>query len=82
MKKRIEEKLSEKFCPSFLEVKNNSNLHKGHAGDDGSGETHFAITIKSQELQNLSKVAAHRKINEIIKDEFSKGLHALEIKII
>jgi BolA protein len=82
MKKRIEEKLNERLHPSFIEVKNNSNLHKGHIGDDDSGETHFAITIKSEELQNISKVAAHRKINEIIKEEFSKGLHALEIKII
>ena len=82
MKKRIEEKLQEKLQPSFLEVKNNSNQNRGNLGDDGSGETHFAIAIAAEELQKLSKVQAHRKINEIIKDEFSKGLHALEIKII
>ena len=82
MKKRIEEKLREKFQPSFLEVKNNSGQHRGHSGDNGSGETHFAIVIAAAELQKLNKVAAHRKINEIIKEEFAKGLHALEIKII
>ncbi len=82
MKKRIEEKLREKLQPSFLEVKNNSNQHRGHLGDDGSGETHFAIVIAAEELQKLSKVAAHRKINEIIKNEFVEGLHALEIKLL
>lgn len=82
MKNRIEKKLQEKFHPSFLEVKNNSHLHSGHIGDDGSGETHFAITIKSAEFEGLNKVQAHRKINEIVKDEMARGLHALEIKIL
>jgi BolA protein len=82
MKKRIEEKLREKLNPSFLEVKNNSHLHAGHIESDDSGETHFAIIITSEELKNLSKVAAHRKVNEVVKDEFLKGLHALEIKCV
>ena len=81
MKQRIEESLQQKFRPTFLEVKNNSYLHRGHLGDNGSGETHFAITIQAEELQNLSKVQAHRKINEAVKGEFEKGLHALEIKV-
>lgn len=82
MRQRIEEKLREKFQPSLLEVKNNSHLHKGHIENDDSGETHFAIKIAAEELKNLSKVAAHRKINEVVKDEFSRGLHALEIKVV
>lgn len=82
MENAIKNKLIENFEPSLVEVKNNSGLHAGHAGDDGSGETHFAITIKSDMLKGLSAVNAHRKINAVLKDEFSQGLHALEIKII
>ncbi len=81
MKQRIEEKLREKLRPSFLEVKNNSAQHQGHLIDD-SGETHFAIIIAAQDLQKLNRISAHRKVNEVIKDEFEKGLHALEIKVI
>ncbi len=81
MKQRIEKILNNELKPEFLEVKNNSHLHAGHAGDNGTGETHFAIEIKSPQLVGLSKVAAHRKINTLIKEEFKKGLHALEIKI-
>ena len=81
MKQRIEEKLKNNLNPSFLEVKNNSHLHSGHMGDNGTGETHFAIKIAAEELDVLSAVNAHRKINALLKDEFGLGLHALEIKI-
>lgn len=82
MKQRIEEKLQKTFQPKFLEVKNNSHLHAGHLGDDGSGETHFAVKIEAEELSDLSSVNAHRKVNAILKDEFERGLHALEIKVL
>ena len=81
MKQRIEEKLKKTFQPKFLEVKNNSHLHAGHLGDDGSGETHFAIVIDAEELKGLSAVNAHRKVNAVLKDEFAWGMHALEIKV-
>ncbi|MBU6338505.1 MAG: BolA family transcriptional regulator [Rickettsiales bacterium] len=81
MKDRIIEKLKENLHPEFLEVKNNSYLHKGHLGDNGSGETHFEIIISAKILEDLSKVNAHRKINQLLKEEFNKGLHALEIRV-
>ncbi len=81
MKQRIEEKLQKNLQLKFLEVKNNSYLHKGHIEDDESGETHFAVIVQAEELKGLSQVQAHRKVNQILKEEFSKGLHALEIKI-
>lgn len=82
MRERIEKKLSEKLHPEILEVKNNSHLHKGHSGDDGSGETHFAISVKSDLLKDSNKIEAHRKINSLLSNEFKNGLHALEIKIL
>lgn len=82
MKERITETLKKNLQPNFLEVKNNSYLHKGHAGDNGTNETHFAIEIVAEELVGLSKVAAHRRVNQLLKDEFNNGLHALEIKIV
>ncbi len=80
--KRIYNKLMQELNPEFLEVKNNSHLHKGHLGDDGTDETHFAISVKSLNLQGLTRIKAHQKINELVKEEFASGLHALEIKIL
>lgn len=82
MKERIIKKLEEELKPEFLEVKNNSYLHKGHLGDNGTNETHFAVNISAKDLKSLSKVNAHRKINQLLKEEFDNGLHALEVRIV
>jgi BolA protein len=81
MKQRIEKNIGDSLGYEFLEIENKSHLHQGHLGDDGSGETHFKVIIKSAELKNLGKIAAHRKINALLKDEFKNGLHALEIEV-
>ena len=65
-----------------LEVKNNSHLHKGHLGDDGTLETHYKVTIDCDELKTVSRVEAHKAIKKLLKAEFDSGLHALEIKVI
>lgn len=82
MKNSIKNKLIKNFEPSFLDVKNNSHLHAGHAGDNGSGESHFSIIIESDKLKGLSAVNSHREVTTVLKDEFAQGLHALEIKVI
>jgi len=81
MKKEIEEILQKQFQIDFLEVVNNSHLHAGHLGDNGTGNTHFKIEIKARELEGLSKINAHRAINKAVGKLFEKGLHALEIKV-
>lgn len=81
MKKEIEEILSAAFQVDFLNVINNSHLHAGHSGDNGSGNTHFKIEIKAKELEGLSKINAHRAVNKAVEKFFERGLHALEIKI-
>ena len=82
MRERIINKLSENLTIKNLEVINKSNLHQGHLGDDGSGETHFDIVIFAEEFKLGNLLQHHRKINQLLKDEFEKnGLHALSIKI-
>jgi len=79
---RIFDKITKELNPEHLKVVNNSYLHKGHLGDDGTNETHFLIEIKSQKLNEMSRIKSHQQINKILSEEFSKGLHALEIKIV
>lgn len=81
MKERIIKKLSENLHPQKLQVINQSHLHAGHLGDDGSGETHFEIIISSENFAGKNRIAIHREINNLLKDEFEKNLHALSIKI-
>lgn len=83
MKERIIKKLENNLSVESLEVINESYLHKGHLGDDGSGETHFKIEIKAKELEGEKLVNSHRKIKALLKEEFeNNGLHALSIKVL
>ncbi len=81
MEEKIRAKLEEKFKPTNLLVENQSHLHKGHSGDDGSGESHFHIQIQAYELSHLSRVAAQRAVYQCLSEEL-KIIHALSLKIL
>ena len=80
--KKIESILKKNFVGWKTEVNDISILHKGHNNYDGKNETHFSIILNTNHKNKESKLSIHRKINELLKNEFSSGLHALEIKII
>ena len=80
-KKRIFDTLSNYFVETKIKVIDNSIEHRGHNNFDGSQETHFKIFIDYKTLKIFSRIEIHRKINLLLKDEFKKGLHALEIKL-
>ena len=80
-KKKIESILKKNFLGWKAEVNDISILHKGHNNYDGNNETHFSIILNMNNQNKESKLIIHRKINELLKEEFNLGLHALEIKI-
>ncbi len=80
IQKQIEQKLYASLDIQSLVVINESHMHRGHAGDDGSGESHFLIEIKSEDLNNLRSVEAHKKIYQILNEEM-KIIHALAIRL-
>jgi BolA protein len=80
--KRIEELLKTRFQPKELNVVDFSVEHKGHPGQAGGTETHIRVEIKAAEFADCSLLESHRRIQDTVKEEFSQGLHALEIKIL
>ena len=80
-KKRIEKILSDNFKIWKIEVIDISYQHKGHNHFTGNDETHFSIILYLNINDNFTRINIHRKINYLLKDELSSGLHALEIKI-
>lgn len=81
-KERIEQILQKNLDISFLEIDDKSDSHIGHAGHNGQGESHYDIKISALDFEGLSLLAQHRAVNDLLKEEFSKGLHAVSIKII
>ena len=84
----MEAKLLAAFAPEKLEIINESHLHAGHHHEDrgehevydGTGETHFRVRIVSDAFTGLSRIARHRAINEILKEELNTGVHALALE--
>ena len=71
----------QKLSPTALEVLNESALHAGHAGDDGSGESHWRIVIKAPRLDDMSRLARHRAIHSALGADIIGRIHALAIDI-
>ena len=69
------------LSPTHLEVINESAKHAGHAGDDGSGESHWRIVIAAPALADLSRIARHRAIHDALGKDIIGRIHALAIDI-
>ncbi|MFN3972664.1 MAG: BolA family protein [Gemmobacter sp.] len=73
-------RLTAAFAPERLEIVNESHLHAGHAGDDGSGESHFRVTLRATALTSLSRVERHRAVHRAIGD-LTTRIHALALDL-
>ena len=69
------------FQPRVLEVVNESGRHQGHAGDDGSGESHFRVVIRAEAFADQSRVARHRMVHKALGAELTAAIHALSLEI-
>ena len=76
----IEKRLRETLAPTQLRVINDSEQHRGHAGYDGSGESHFTVEIESARFEGMSRVERQRAVNSAVADLLRERIHALAIK--
>lgn len=72
--------LESAFAPTRLEVINDSAQHHGHAGHDGSGESHFTVEIESGAFAGVSRLERQRMVNRALGDIPGQRVHALAIK--
>jgi BolA protein len=80
VKAEIERLLETAFSPERLEVINDSASHRGHAGDDGSRESHFTIRIEAAQFAGTSRLERQRMVNRALGDIPGERVHALAIK--
>jgi BolA family transcriptional regulator, general stress-responsive regulator len=80
VKDEIEARLTAAFAPSVLEVVNESYKHAGHAGDDGTGESHFKITIRAEAFGPMTRVARHRAVHQALGD-LNQRVHAIALDV-
>jgi len=76
----IEDRLRAALSPEHLAVINDSEKHRGHAGHDGSGESHFTVEIVAAGFTGKNRVARQRLVNAALADLLRDKVHALAIK--
>ena len=76
----IENRLNSALSPTRLDVSNDSAQHAGHMGDDGTGESHFSVTIEAPAFAGVSRVQRQRLVNQALADLLRDRIHALAIR--
>lgn len=76
----IEDRLRAALSPEHLAVINDSAKHRGHLGDDGSGESHFTVEIVAEAFSGQNRVSRQRMVNRALGDIMKDKVHAMAIK--
>jgi BolA family transcriptional regulator, general stress-responsive regulator len=76
----IRRKLQAAFAPSRLDIVDDSENHRGHAGHNEGGESHFTVMIESPAFAGMGRVERQRQINRALAEELAGPVHALSIK--
>jgi BolA protein len=74
----IESRLREALSPTELQVWDDSDAHKGHAGA-AKGGGHFEVLITSDRFSGLRPIARHRLVYDALGDLMHSRIHALSI---
>jgi BolA protein len=78
----IERRLQAALSPARLIVSNDSAKHSGHSGDDGTGESHFSVTVESAAFAGVGRLERQRMVNRALGDLPGQRVHAMAIKAI
>ncbi|MBX3593146.1 BolA family protein [Sphingomonas sp.] len=78
--REIQSRLMAALAPSQLDVVNDSARHRGHMGDDGSGESHFTVVIESAMFAGKSRLDRQRMVNRALGDLMTDRVHAMAIR--
>lgn len=76
----IQGRLEAALSPDYLAVIDDSEKHRGHAGHDERGESHFTVEIVAAAFAGQSRVARQRAVNTALGDLLAERVHALAIK--
>ncbi len=74
----IRTKLTQSLVPTFLEVIDEGDQHRGHARE---GAGHFAVRLSSPLFQNKPLLECHRLVYAALGDTMGREIHALRIEI-
>lgn len=69
------------FEVTSLEVIDESESHRGHAGYQEGGESHFRVRLRSPDFDGLSRIARHRAVHGALGKDLLGRIHALALEL-
>jgi BolA protein len=73
-------RLNSALSPARIELIDESEKHRGHAGYNPAGESHFTLKIESGAFAGKSRVDRQRMIYRALAELMDERVHALSIR--
>ncbi len=77
----IKSKLEAALAPEALDIEDQSERHRGHAGYREGGESHFHLTIVSDAFAGKSRIDRQRLVHSALAEELKEKIHALSMSV-
>lgn len=77
----IRARLTAAFAPAVIEVIDESERHRGHAGYREGGESHFRIRLRAPVFAPMSRVERHRAVYAALGEDLVARVHALALDV-
>ena len=77
----IRQKLRAAFQPATLDVVDESEQHRGHAGYQEGGQCHFRVVITADAFAEMNRIARHRAVHSALGPDLIGRIHALALEI-
>jgi len=78
---QIHAALDAAFSPRQLEVRDDSESHRGHSGYPEGGESHFNVVLRAEALGPMSRIARHRAVHSALGPDLVAQIHALSLDL-
>ena len=78
----IRKRLEATFDPQELEVVDDSESHRGHAGYQEGGESHYNVRIRATAFDGQSRIQRHRAVHAALGADLLADIHALALDIV
>ncbi len=77
----IQTRLQAALAPVELEITDQSDQHRGHAGWREGGETHFHMRLVSDAFTDLTRIERQRTVHKALGDLLKATVHALSMDL-
>lgn len=81
LKSEMESRLQQAFAPTRLEVVDDSEGHRGHAGYQEGGESHWIVTMDAPAFAGMSRLQRHRAVHSALGPDVIGRIHALALNL-